>query len=70
MDTAADPLSIALHKKLLQWALHENNAFVWHRTQQQWNLMAQLENIDPLKLHNFKLGTNGMIVKHDESEAD
>ena len=40
MDTAADPISIALYKKLLQWALDENNIFVWHWTQSQWNLMA------------------------------
>ena len=70
MDTAADPISIALHKKLLQWALNENNAFVWHWTQQQWTLMARSANIDPLKLHNFKLGPDGVIAKCDESKAD
>ena len=70
MDTAADPISIALCKKLLQWALDENNVFVWHWTQQQWTLMAQSANIDPLKLHNFKLGTDSPVIKCDESEAD
>ena len=70
MDTAADPISIALHKKLLQWALDENNVFVWHWTQQQWNLMARSANIDPLKLHNFKLGMDSPVIKCDESEAD
>ena len=70
MDTPADPISMALHKKLLQWALDENNTFVWHWTQQQWNLMARSANIDQLKLHNFKLGTDSIVVKHDESKAN
>ena len=70
MDTAVDPISIALYKKLLQWALNENNVFVWHWTQSQWNLMARSANIDPLKLHNFKLGTNSIVIKYDESKSD
>ena len=40
LDAAADPILMALCEKLLQWALDENNVFVWHWTQQQWNLMA------------------------------
>ena len=70
MDTVADPISVALHKKLLQWALDENNVFVWHWSQQQWNLMARSANVDPLKLHNFKLGTDAVMVEFDESKLD
>ena len=68
-DTAADPMTLALHKKLLQWALDENNICVWHWTQQQWNLMARSANIGPLKLHNFKLGIDSITVKFDESKC-
>ena len=32
--------------------------------------MARSATIDPLKLHNFKLGTDSAVVKHDESKAD
>ena len=70
MNTAADPISVALHKKLLQWALDESDVFVWHWTQSQWNLMAWSANIDPLKLHNFKLGTDAVMIEFDESKSD
>ena len=69
-DTAADPVTSALCKKLLEWSLDENNVCAWHWTQQQWNLMAWLANVDPVKLHNFRLGINLMTVKFDESKAD
>ena len=32
--------------------------------------MAWLANIDPLKLHNFRLRIDSIIVKFDESKAD
>ena len=32
--------------------------------------MARLANIDPLKLHNFRLGIDSITVKFDESKAD
>ena len=33
MDTAADPMTSALHEKLLQWSLDENDIHAWHWTQ-------------------------------------
>ena len=32
--------------------------------------MAQSANIDPLKLHNFRLRIDSIMVKFDESKAD
>ena len=32
--------------------------------------MAWLADVDPLKLHNFNLGADSTIFKHDESKAD
>merc|ERR1711884_812893 len=52
------------------WTLDENDIHAWHWTQQQWNLMAQSANIDPLKLHNIKLGIDSIMVKFDESKAE
>ena len=69
-DTATDPVTMALHKKSLKWVPGESVMFAWCWTQQQWNLMAQSAHIDPLKLHNLRLGTNSIMVKHDESKAD
>ena len=34
-DTAANPVNVALHKKLLEWALNENDMFAWHWTKHQ-----------------------------------
>ena len=69
-DTAADPITLALCEKPLEWSLDENDIHAWHWTQQQWNLMAPSANVDPLKLHNFRLGIDSIMVKFDESEAD
>ena len=30
LDTAADPMTLALHKKLLEWSLEENDMHAWH----------------------------------------
>ena len=39
---------------------------VWHWTQCQWSLMACGSNIDPLTVHNFRLGTDSIICKYDD----
>ena len=69
-DKATDPISISLHKKLLKWALKENNIMVWHWMQQQLNLMARSASVDPLKRTNFKLGMDSFVVKCNDSKTD
>ena len=64
----ADDMRIALHEKLLQWALDENNVHALHWTWQQWNLMAWSANMDSLKLHNFRPRIDSVIVKFDKSK--
>ena len=68
-DKAADPITILLHKRLLKWSLKESNIMVWLWTQQQWNQMACLASVDPLKNTNFKLGTDSFVVKCNNSKA-
>ena len=66
----ADPIPMGLYHLLLKWALDSNNTFVWFWTLGQWNCMAQCASIDPLGLHNMKLGSDSLVIKYDDSKAD
>ena len=69
-EHGADPISVPLYERLLQWAIESNNVFVWFWTICQWNFMARSASIDPLAFHNFTLGTDSIIGKYDDSKAD
>ena len=69
-DNTSDPIPWTLYVLLLQWALDNNNIFVWFWTLAQWNCMARGASIDPLHFSNFTLGVDSIIVKYDDSKAD
>jgi hypothetical protein len=69
-ENSADPITLALFKLLLQWALDCNNIFVWFWTLSQWAFMARSASIDPLRLDNFRLGPDSIIGKYDDSKSD
>jgi hypothetical protein len=69
-DNSADPIPLPLFKLICLWALQENNMFVWFWTIAQWNFVARSASIDPLKLSNFRVGTDSIIGKYDETKAD
>jgi hypothetical protein len=69
-DTTCDPIPFSLYKLVLQWALEKNNVLVWFWTLAQWNCVARSASIDPLRFGNFKVGSDSIIAKYDESKAD
>ena len=69
-DSAADPITFNLYKLILEWAVDSNNILVWHWTQAQWTFMARSASIDPLHTDNFKLGSDSLIAKYDDSKTD
>ena len=69
-EGTADPITFPLYKLILTWCLTSNNIFAWFWTLMQWNLMARSASIDPLGMHNFKLGADSIIGKYDTAKAD
>jgi hypothetical protein len=69
-EMAADPIPMSLYKLIADWAIYENNIFVWVWTVAQWNFMARSASVDPLAFHNFSLGADSIIGKYDESKSD
>ena len=69
-DVGADPIPFSIYQLILQWAIKNNNPFVWVWTLLQWNFCARSANIDPLGFHNFNLGMDSIVGKYDDSKAD
>ena len=66
----AEKIPHTLFRLFLGWALKEGNIFVWVWSILQWHLMGRAISIDPLSLHNMKLGVDHIIIKHDSTKAD
>ena len=69
-EVSADPIPVNVYKKILDWAIAENNVLVWFWTVSQWNCMARSASVDPLAFHNFSLGADSIICKYDDAKAD
>lgn len=69
-ETSSDPIPQSVYRCLLNWAVAENNVFVWFWTLAQWNFMARSASIDPLSFANFRPGTDSIIGKYDNSKMD
>ena len=70
-EQEADPITAALFRRLCQWAIFENNVFVWVFAILQWNLMSRTANIDALAIHNMRRGKSDSITfSHDKTKAD
>ena len=60
-ENDAEPITADLFRLMCQWALEENNVYVWVFGLLQWNLMARSINIDPIAFHNMKKGQSDSI---------
>ena len=60
-ENDAEPITSQLFRLMCEWALKENNVFVWTFGLFQWNLMARSINVDPLSFHNLKRGVSDSI---------
>ena len=69
-EREADPISWALFRIILEWALSENNIFVWVFSLLQWGCMARSINIGVLGFHNFRLGEDNIICRYDKHKSD
>jgi hypothetical protein len=69
-EQEADPISWALFRTILGWALKEDNLFVWVFSILQWNCMARSVNIGVLAFHNFRPGEDNIVCKYDRSKMD
>lgn len=67
---STDPIPVPVYKIMLRGAIRTNNVFAWTWTILQWNCMARSASIDCLAFHNFRLGTDSIIIKYDDSKAD
>ena len=67
-EHAADPIPYQLYSLILEYAIEENNIFVWFWTLSQWTFMARSNNIDDLSLHNFKNANDSIIGKYDKAK--
>ena len=69
-EREADPISWALFRIILGWALTENNVFVWVFSLLQWSCMARSINIGVLSFHNFRLGEDNIVCRYDKHKSD
>ena len=69
-EREADPISWGLFRIILQWALSENNIFVWVFSLLQWGCMARSVSIGVLGFHNFRLGEDNIICRYDKHKSD
>jgi hypothetical protein len=70
-ENEAEPITAKLFRLICQWALEENNVYVWVFGLFQWNMMARSINVDPLSFHNLKRGQSDSIeVVPDLTKSD
>ena len=69
-ENKADKIPYTLLCLFVGWALDQGNIFIWVWSILQWHLMGRAISIDPLSLHNLKLGEDHIIIKHDSTKMD
>ena len=69
-EKEADPISYALYRRILTWALEAGNVFCWVWGTLQWNLMSRSINVDPLGFGNISLGADSVNIKYDRTKTD
>jgi len=69
-EQEADPISWVLFRLILEWALVEQNIFLWVFSLLQWHCMARSINIGGLGLHCFRVGEDNIVAKYDKSKSD
>ena len=66
----ADPMCFDLYTALCSWYVHEGSIFNWTYQVLLWNCMGRSCSVDPLGLHNFKLGPDSIVITYDRSKSD
>jgi hypothetical protein len=69
-EHATDPIPMPVHELLLNWSFETSNVFAWFWTVSQWNFMARSAPSNPLGFHNFNLGVDSIIRKHEDLKVD
>ena len=66
----SDPMSFDLYTALCTWYVDEGDVFNWAYQVLLWNCMGRSASVDPIGLHNFRLGTDSVIITYDRSKSD
>ena len=66
----ADPMPFALYVALCTWFVESGDIFSWCYLVILWNCMGRSASVDPLGLHNLKLGTDSIVITYDDSKMD
>ena len=66
----SDPMPLALYVSICTWFVLDSQIFSWCYMILMWNCMARSASIDPLGLHNFKLGADSILITYDDSKMD
>jgi hypothetical protein len=66
----ADPMPFPLYVALSTWNVESGDIFSWCYLVLLWNCMGRSASVDPLGLHNLKLGTDSIIITYDDSKMD
>ena len=66
----ADPMNFDLYTALCTWYVDEGCVYNWLYQILLWNCVGRSASVDPLGLHNFRLGTDSIIITYDRSKSD
>ena len=66
----ADPISLPLYKLICRWSIQAGDMFFLVFTVLLWNYMARCGNVDELRLSNFVMGTDSIIVQFKSTKMD
>ena len=63
-------MPFALYVALCTWFVERGDVFSWCYLVLVWNCMGRSASVDPLGLHNLKLGTDSIVITYDDSKMD
>jgi hypothetical protein len=66
----SDPMSFPLYTQICTWFVQSGDTESWTFLILLWNCMGRTASVDPLGLHNIRVGTDSIIVKYDDSKMD
>jgi hypothetical protein len=66
----SDPMSFPLYHQICTWFVQSGDTESWAFILLLWNCMGRTASVDPLGLHNIRVGTDSIIVKYDDSKMD
>ena len=69
-EKQADPIGLPLYKLICRWSIQTDDMFFWASTLLLWNCMTRCGNVDKLRLSNFVMGTDSIIVQLKSTKMD